>query len=451
MWIKLLLMSADRPTLWLSAELMERVGAEAVVCFGRRLVRVPVELLQQSQPGAGVAYEYPLEIGISQSLASKLCLPTHLIYRARMAQGHVELGPLLGLLLGRETHRYTPQFMQKFTDRMDIYKQLGGLVCAFSPKAIDWQTGTAFGLYFLPETNRWQYSQFPIPSAIYRRNFHTGQRVIRELQDYTAGKLFNSYRFNKSELYDFLGKDRKLGINLPMWEQIGTAEQIAHFTRRHGKAILKPMDLSRGRGICIIEASNVGFHIEDYRGGAPVSFELATETDLLEFIANNCDLLKRYIIQKHINLAQVGNSRFDIRLVMQKSRPNNWECSGIECRVGPTHSLVTNISRGGYALTLERALALAFPGKDNSRLPAEINTLGQAICVRLDQMGEHFGEFGIDIAVDKSRRLWIIEVNVYPSFKGFKRIDNLTYLRIRYNPLLYALQLCGYDPAGEDY
>lgn len=450
MWISLQLLNSDQPTIWLSAELMERVGREAAVYFGRRSVRVPVKVLQLSQPGAGVAYEYPLRIGVSQTLVSRLYLPDHLTYRAKIAYGRVELGPLLGLLLGTEPHRYTPGYMQKFTDRMGVYKQLGGLVCAFSHQTIDWQNGTVHGLYFHPETNRWRYGQFPIPTAVYRRNFQTSQRAISRLQDYAAGRLFNSYRFDKAELYEFLGRDRKLSIHLPIWEKVESSQQITRFTQRHTKAILKPVHLSRGRGICVLEASTVGFRMVDYRQEPTVCEVFATSEDLLQFLEKNQGFRSRYLIQKHINLAQIGNSRFDIRLVMQKTRPNTWDCSGVECRVGPTESMLTNIARGGYALTIERALRLAFPDRDNDRLLVDINDLGHAICARLDEMGEHFGEFGLDIAVDNTRRLWILEVNVFPSFKGFKLIDYLTYLRIRYNPLLYALQLSGYDPNGED-
>jgi hypothetical protein len=56
-------------------------------------------------------------------------------------------------------------------------------------------------------------------------------------------------------------------------------------------------------------------------------------------------------------------------------------------------------------------------------------------------MGHHFAEFGLDIAVDESKDIWLIEANVFPSFKGFKTTDRNTYLAIRYKPLLYALSL----------
>jgi glutathione synthase/RimK-type ligase-like ATP-grasp enzyme len=59
----------------------------------------------------------------------------------------------------------------------------------------------------------------------------------------------------------------------------------------------------------------------------------------------------------------------------------------------------------------------------------------------MDTFGEHFAEFGIDIAIDIDKNLWLIEANVFPSFKGFKLLDRKIYNKIRYTPLLYALSL----------
>jgi hypothetical protein len=125
---------------------------------------------------------------------------------------------------------------------------------------------------------------------------------------------------------------------------------------------------------------------------------------------------------------------------MQKHKGNVWDCTGIECRVSCKDSHITNISRGGYALTLQEALEQSFI-KDYELLPAKINDFCQKFCINMDKMNHHFAEFGIDIAVDVDKNIWLIEANVFPSFKGFKVIDRKTYLTIRYNPLLYALSL----------
>ncbi|HEX3027243.1 MAG TPA: YheC/YheD family protein [Clostridia bacterium] len=82
------------------------------------------------------------------------------------------------------------------------------------------------------------------------------------------------------------------------------------------------------------------------------------------------------------------------------------------------------------------------------RFRKKILDLCRKICVYLDTSGHHYAELGIDIAIDRDQNLWLIEANVFPSFKGFKKIDRETYLRIRYSPMIYARSLTGFENSG---
>jgi D-alanine-D-alanine ligase-like ATP-grasp enzyme len=118
---------------------------------------------------------------------------------------------------------------------------------------------------------------------------------------------------------------------------------------------------------------------------------------------------------------------------------------GIECRVANKNTLVTNISRGGYALNIEEALKSAFPNITNDKdIKDYIDDLCYRICQRLDETGQHFAEFGLDLGIDEDKKIWIIEANVFPSFKGFKTMDHETYLKIRYAPIQYSASIAGF-------
>ena len=158
------------------------------------------------------------------------------------------------------------------------------------------------------------------------------------------------------------------------------------------------------------------------------------------FFSENQSFFNKYLIQKYLPLARIGNSIFDIRVVMQKQKNKVWGCTGIECRVSKENGYITNISRGGHALTLEESLYRSFKN-DYELIPQQIDDFCQRFCLYMDTMGKNFAEYGIDIAVDIHKNLWLIEANVFPSFKGFKTLDRQTYLNIRYTPLLYALSL----------
>ena len=82
--------------------------------------------------------------------------------------------------------------------------------------------------------------------------------------------------------------------------------------------------------------------------------------------------------------------------------------------------------------------------EEMGRVKQQVYSLCQKLCKSLEKTGHHFAELGMDIAIDEEGSLWIIEVNVFPSFKGFKVMDYDTYLDIRHTPILYAARLAGF-------
>ncbi|MDR3645336.1 MAG: YheC/YheD family protein, partial [Clostridia bacterium] len=460
MWAKIEIIPDEREILFLPPSFIPPDSGAAAVQFGKVTVAceiLPIKYTEPevsssvtsapSEPAAarpaaadGESYQTPATIGISDTAAKKLLIPLSPVYQIKLNGQRVVIGPVIGLLLGIHTHRYTPEHMEKYTDRLGIYPELGGLICAFSPKSVNWQALTVCGLFYNPTASGWEYGCFPLPDTIYRRDFHSGPELIKRLSDSTGGKLFNSYRFSKYELYDYISSNNTLRRFIPPTELIVDFTQVRGFIRDYEVVILKPVDLSRGRGICVIERAAGGYRITDYRPRQPVVSELTDEQALEQFFAKNPGFFSNYLIQRYLPLARIGDSLFDIRVVMQKHPDRTWGCTGIECRVSGDGSHLTNISRGGSALTLAEALRLAF-GEECADIPKKIDVLCQDFCLYMDTTGEHFAEFGMDIAVDRQKKLWLIEANVFPSFKGFKKTDRETYLSIRYQPLLYALSL----------
>ena len=332
--------------------------------------------------------------------------------------------------------------MKKYSDRFGIYNKVGGMVCAFSSNAIDWEENRVHGLYYNIETCEWEYGIFPLPSVIYRRDFHQSQEVIEGLKKATKGKIFNTHRFSKLELFETLEEHCKLAKKLPTTAMLKSFEQLKEFVAMHKKAILKPNNLSRGRGICIVEKKGEGYVVSDYRVKQHFDIVLKDDCEFCQFYEDNTEFQDDYLIQKHINLAKVAGCAFDTRIVMQKDSRGRWGLSGMECRVADPKSLITNISRGGYAIEIEKALQIAFNDeKEVKPLVKRIYEYCLGICKCLDGTGEHYMELGLDIGIDVDKNIWLFEANVLPSFKGFKQMDYNTYLKIRYKPLLYALSL----------
>lgn len=439
MWVKIEVIPSDREIIYLPSSLAVDCIQQAKVVFGAKSVNSSIEYTDDLKIEEN-SYEKPGRIQISDKLKDKLMIPESLVYQVKMADSCIVIGPVIGFLLGIHTHRYSPRHMKKYSDRFGIYNKVGGLIYAFSPKSVNWKKRLAYGLYYNISSASWEYGCFPLPEVIYRRDFHSNPIFIKKLIEITGGRLFNSYRFSKYELYDYIKLNDELSKYLPPTELSLRFDQVRKFIDCHSKVILKPIDLSRGRGICVVEKIDSIYKITDYRYRHPIVSVLYDNESLENFFAINQSLFNRYIIQKYLSLARVGNSLFDIRVVMQKKMDKSWGCTGIECRVSNSDSHLTNISRGGYALTLGEALHQAF-ASDHELISQQVREFSQKFCLCMDTLGEHFAEFGMDIAIDTDKNLWLIEANVFPSFKGFKKMDRNTYLSIRYAPILYALSL----------
>jgi Glutathione synthase/Ribosomal protein S6 modification enzyme (glutaminyl transferase) len=439
MWAKIEIVPSDQKIIFLPPALAVNSERVTTVIVGGKSTSAGIEYRDDLQPPPDNSFETPVTLKLSDKLRDELSIPESPVYKIKIRDCGITFGPVIGLLLGNATHRYNPVHMMKYSDRFGIYPKVGGLIYAFSPKYIHWEDDTVYGLYYNNNTALWEYGCFPLPEVIYRRDFHTDPDIIGQLARYTGGRLFNSYRFTKDEFYDFVKCSDELKQYLPPTEPLLEFDQIRDFISHHHRVILKPVHLSRGRGICVIEKTDSKYKVIDFRPKTPIVYELFNEDLFKSFFDVYQDLFDKYLMQKYLSLAKIGNSPFDIRVVMQKQPDMKWGCTGIECRVS-NNGYLTNISRGGYALPLGEALRQTFVS-DHELLQEQIGDLCRNFCRHMETSGEHFAEFGLDIAIDTDKKLWLIEANVFPSFKGFKKMDLDTYLSIRYTPLLYASSL----------
>ncbi|HCW04581.1 MAG TPA: hypothetical protein DGK91_08675 [Clostridium sp.] len=446
MWISFEVAPANKDLMALPEGVDRNLEQVGKVVFGRSSSNVDIRISRELDFKGGENYDNPMKIIISSKLVDKLKIQREVIYQIKVTGKKIVIGPTIGFLLGPHDYLYSPEHMTKYSDRFGIYKKIGGLVYAFSERTIDWKNSTIYGLYYNWNNKKWEYGSFPIPAAIYRRDFHSRRETIERLMEATKGKMFNSWRFGKFYLYKHIKKRKTLVEYLPDTEVTVDYRQVKTFIDRVGHVILKPIYLSRGRGICIISKIEEGFKVSDYRYRDVKEFLLDNDEKLRDFFLENKDFFDSYLTQRYLEMAKVDGAPYDIRVVMQKNSRERWQCSGVECRVAAKKNLITNISRGGYALTLHEALKRSFDveEKEREKIKEDVYDICFQLCKSLDRLDHHFGEFGIDIALDVQGKPWIIEANVFPSFKGFKKLDYDTYLGIRYTPMLYAAYLAGF-------
>ncbi|MCD8503417.1 MAG: hypothetical protein LRY71_19390 [Bacillaceae bacterium] len=122
---------------------------------------------------------------MSPALIDALCIPETQTYQVRQLDSQtLDLGPVIGLLLGEQRYYYHDKYMNEFTDAMHREKEVGGIVIALKPGSIDWENNIVYGLYYNQLDQKWRYSKLPIPRYIFRRAFNHRDSEIKKIKNY---------------------------------------------------------------------------------------------------------------------------------------------------------------------------------------------------------------------------------------------------------------------------
>lgn len=448
-WVKLKKLDINENAIYFPKNIAEKLPKQVKLQFGLKNLIVNVNSLEINC-GYENTFNNPIEIQCSEEIINKLLIKETLTYQLIYKDETLNLGPVIGFLLGEQSYYYNDRNMQGVTRSLGIYPEIGGLFVAFKDISIDWENMLVHGLYYESEMNKWKYGILPIPSAIFRRAFYTSQKVVNKLRELTGDKVFNSTRFDKWDTYKMLKQDKDFKKYLPDTQELVAAENFYKFIEKYERIILKPAGLSRGRGICFIHRIGDDFGVYDYRNSDVSRFYILEKREIDKYLTDNF-IGRNYVIQPQLVLATINGSPFDIRIVMGKNWDKSWHCRGIECRLAGSKNKITNISRGGQALSINNAVRLAFgPSTSSNKVRNELIAIAREFCSFMDKSGEHFAEFGLDFAIDSQQSYWFIEANVRPVFRGFKFMDYDNYLHIRHMPLLYAASISGFGREGRD-
>lgn len=434
--------------IYVSEGLADKLKTQNKLIFGQKEITISVQVISSITQGMGTQFDDPAPIRFSSIVLNQLLIQESAVYQMHYTETTIHIGPVVGFLLGDQHYYYHHRRLKGLTDAMGIYEKVGGLYIAFRQCSISWKELCIYGLYFNNETKRWEYGKLPLPSVVYRRGFNSKNNFVNECKDIVNWEIFNEVRFDKWQLYNQLKENNSLNQYLPDTALL-TLENLSTFLTKYSKVILKPTNLSRGRGISILTSTKDGnLEVHDFHRFA--DFELPS-SQLVDYLHESNYLQHEYIIQSYLDVPRINGCPWDIRVVMQKNGWKRWVCNGIECRLAGEGRLITNISNGGSALELRDALQLAFGTEvDSNQVGKDIDLISMEFCEMMDRTGYHFAEFGLDIAIDKQLHYWFIEANVRPTFNGFKKLDDRIYQKICYEPVLYSVSIAGFSWEGND-
>jgi len=155
-----------------------------------------------------------------------------------------------------------------------------------------------------------------------------------------------------------------------------------------------------------------------------------------------------YLIQEAIDLLSINGRIIDFRLMLIKDHIGQWSNMGLLCRYGAKNSIVSNITTGGFAEWGKTALKriLHINGKSASKWTGRMTDLSLQAAREIEKHGIQCGNLGFDLAIDKNKKLWLIEINnqnpdhVIAILAG--RTDK--FLQARHANMSYARKLAGF-------
>jgi glutathione synthase/RimK-type ligase-like ATP-grasp enzyme len=125
----------------------------------------------------------------------------------------------------------------------------------------------------------------------------------------------------------------------------------------------------------------------------------------------------RFQIQQGLPLIEIAGRPVDFRALTQKNAEGQWTVTSIVSRTAGTDHFVSNLARGGTLSKTREAimksnLPAAFRGDASARLRRAALDIARGIETHIPA---HFGELGIDLAIDTAGHVWLLEVNSKPS------------------------------------
>lgn len=128
---------------------------------------------------------------------------------------------------------------------------------------------------------------------------------------------------------------------------------------------------------------------------------------------------KNYLVQKGIHLLKHNGRRFDLRVMTQYAPNRRWETTGIIGRVAAKNKIVTNFHSGGTIVTANRLLT--GHTNDVEEKLTSLSKLGVKAGKAMQKAFPGVYVIGLDVALDKSLRPWILEVNTSPDPYIFRK------------------------------
>ncbi|GAB6988467.1 YheC/YheD family endospore coat-associated protein [Paenibacillus pini] len=337
----------------------------------------------------------------------------------------LRLGPLISVLISRDYPEMPEKPFGSITlfcrELVNACRKQGAYVYFFTPEHITQEAEHIKGWVYDGE---WRQTQMPIADVINNRlttrkmeNKPSVQYFMKEVKSRFGSHIFNEKFLDKHEVFDTLKTNSALTRFMPESHLLSSFTILKKMCAQYPVVFLKPVRGSLGKGIIRVSKQPDGSYIAlSTTVGGPRKQTYSNLTKLFAVLSGKMKST-RYQIQQGLTLIDQGKRPVDFRALVQKNSLGKWSVTSIVARIAGGNHFVSNLARGGSLSTVKDAVnKCMLPTEVKNSAQAKLNFASLEIAKGLDaSIPAHFGELGVDLAMDTNGRIWLLEVNSKPS------------------------------------
>ncbi|MFU1798016.1 YheC/YheD family protein [Paenibacillus azoreducens] len=364
---------------------------------------------------------------ISEPLARRMGLFFRPVLRAtyHSKSRTLRLGPLISVLISRDN----PEQLDKPFGSISMFcrelvnacRRQGAYVYFFTPDHIQEGSNSIHGWVY---DNGWIRATMPIADVINNRlttrkmeNKPSVQHFMKEVKSRYGTHVFNERFLDKNEVFDTLKADQALARFMPESYLLRGLATLKKMCQQYPVVFLKPVRGSLGKGIIRISRQPDGtYQTLATSVGGPRKQTYASISKLFAGLSGKMKTT-RYQIQQGLTLIDHAKRPIDFRALVQKNGAGIWSVTSIVARIAGGNHFVSNLARGGTLSSVKEAVSKCIlPSEVKNTAYAKLHRASLDIARGIDNLiPAHFGELGIDLAMDSSGKIWLLEVNSKPS------------------------------------
>ncbi|WP_054948591.1 YheC/YheD family endospore coat-associated protein [Numidum massiliense] len=336
----------------------------------------------------------------------------------------LQLGPLLGVLTNginsQAAHDQRFGSMTRFYNECQQAALLRGIrLYVFTAEDLDVQGKQING--WVNVNGCWEQHKCPLPEVVYNRitsrRIEAGehlQQKIQWLKRRYPVQLFNEQFLDKWQVHSALWHDAKMRPILPVTRPYDKIMQLRDMLKQYETVYVKPVNGSLGQGVMRLTSKGGRYHMQYTTLNSTITKKDLSLKEVAQHMARRSRQGK-YLMQQGLQLITSLNRNIDFRALVQKNGRGQWTITSIVGRIAADTSIVSNLARGGTIAPVSHILQQVDPNLPKPTLPSLRGCALQVAHVFEQQINGHFAELGIDLAVDKKGKVWLLEINSKPS------------------------------------